>query len=132
MQTHPDIVISVEDAERLAELIGNQDTSGAAVAELLDDELARATILPAAALPAEVVAMNSTVRFQDLGTGQEHEITLVYPDRADVTAGRISVLTRLGSALLGLSVGQEITWPMPRGRERRVRVLAVSPPHQMA
>ena len=132
MQTHPDIVISVEDAERLEELIGNQEASGAAIAELLDDELARATILPAAALPAGVVTMNARVRFEDLGTRQEHELTLVYPDRADVAAGRISVLTRLGSALLGLSVGQEITWPMPRGRERRVRVLAVSPPDQVA
>jgi regulator of nucleoside diphosphate kinase len=72
--------------------------------------------------------MNSRVVFEDLDSGQRREIVLVYPREADIAAGRVSVLTSLGSALLGLSVGQDITWPMPRGRQRRVRVLSVSHP----
>jgi regulator of nucleoside diphosphate kinase len=49
----------------------------------------------------------------------------VYPQDADAAQDRISVLSLLGTALLGLSVGQEIDWPLPRGRAARFRVAKV-------
>jgi regulator of nucleoside diphosphate kinase len=57
--------------------------------------------------------------------GDELEMTLVYPRDADLASGRISVLAPVGAALLGLSVGQSIEWPMPHGGTRRLKVSAI-------
>lgn len=53
---------------------------------------------------------------------------LVYPTGADASAGRISVLAPIGAALLGLAAGDTITWPLPDGREARIRILTVESP----
>ena len=66
--------------------------------------------------------MNSRVRYLDESTGQRNEIEIVYPSHADPSAGRISVLAPVGSALIGLSVGQQIDWDFPNGRSIRLRV----------
>jgi regulator of nucleoside diphosphate kinase len=70
--------------------------------------------------------MNSVVRFADEESGKESEVTLVFPGSADVEKQRISVLAPIGSALLGLSVGDSIDWPLPDARTRRLRVVAVT------
>jgi regulator of nucleoside diphosphate kinase len=82
-------------------------------------------IVDRAELPADVVSMSSRVTFVDECSGQRREVTLVYPARAHPAAGRLSVLAPLGAALLGLSVGQTIEWPLPGGRTARVRIEAV-------
>jgi regulator of nucleoside diphosphate kinase len=69
--------------------------------------------------------MNSVVSFEDLETGQRSEVTLVYPSASSGTEGRVSIFAPIGSALLGLSVGDSIEWPVPGGRSRRLRVTAV-------
>jgi regulator of nucleoside diphosphate kinase len=63
--------------------------------------------------------------FRDEETGESREVSLVYPMDSDPEQGRISVLSPVGSALLGLSVGQTIDWPLPRGRLKRIRVVEV-------
>jgi regulator of nucleoside diphosphate kinase len=70
--------------------------------------------------------MNSRVRFVAEQTGEEQEVTLVYPADADFAHHRVSILAPLGSALLGLRVGQAIDWPVPSGQVKRFRVLAVT------
>jgi regulator of nucleoside diphosphate kinase len=70
--------------------------------------------------------MGSIVRFRDDTTAQTREVTLVYPDRADIAAGRVSVLTPIGAALIGLSEGQTINWQTPAGDWRPLTVLSVS------
>ena len=72
--------------------------------------------------------MNSRVRFEDERTGEQREVTLVYPRDADIDAGKISILVPVGASLLGLRVGQTIDWMPPSGDKRRYRVVAV--PHQ--
>ena len=52
-------------------------------------------------------------------------MTLVYPSATFGTEGRVSILAPIGGALLGLSVGDSIEWPVPGGRSRRLRVMAV-------
>jgi regulator of nucleoside diphosphate kinase len=69
--------------------------------------------------------MNSRVVFEDEQTGERREVTLVYPREADIDAGKISILVPVGSALLGLRVGQSIDWTLPGGQKRRYRVIAV-------
>jgi regulator of nucleoside diphosphate kinase len=70
--------------------------------------------------------MGSEVEFRDDTTGKVRRVTLAYPDAADIDAGRISVLTPIGAALIGLSVGQSIEWQTPAGGWRSLTVLGVA------
>ncbi len=121
----PAITVSKTDYERLLRLI-DQHTSGpqAELAAALDDELSRATVVDADAVPSDIVKMHSTCVFRFEDTREEREITLVYPIEADLETGRVSVLAPIGAALLGMSKGKSITWPTPKG-PRRVRVMSV-------
>jgi regulator of nucleoside diphosphate kinase len=107
--------------ERLLEKVGRRPDLDA-----LREEIERAEIVEPDAVPRDVVTMNSVVRFLDEDSGRENEVKLVFPGHADVEANRISVLAPIGSALLGLSVGNSIDWPLPQGRTRRLRVVAVT------
>jgi len=90
-------------------------------------ELERAEVVDDEALPADAVRMGSTVRYRTNGVA-EREVTLVFPKDADIAEGRISVLTPVGTALLGLSPGQSITWLTRDGRKQMLTVVAVTPP----
>ena len=70
--------------------------------------------------------MHSRVECEDIASGEEHVLTLVYPNEADVERHRVSVLAPVGSALLGMSVGQSIDWQTPEGHAIQLRILAVS------
>ncbi len=117
----PDIVVTSHDLQRLHQLIRN---SQSAAVDRLDEELARARVVPPGEVAHDVVTMNSEVEFEDVISGTQRRIRLVYPEAADAANGRISILSPLGSALLGLRVGQEFDWMMPNGK-RRVRVVNV-------
>jgi regulator of nucleoside diphosphate kinase len=95
------------------------------VAEQLQVELERADVLPRNEVPEDVVVMNSELEYQDVSKGQRRRLRLVYPEDADLDAGRVSIFAPLGCALLGLRIGQEIDWRMPGGM-RRLRVLSVT------
>jgi regulator of nucleoside diphosphate kinase len=94
----------------------------------LDAELARAEIVAPELLGRDVVRMNSVVQFRDLDSGARRVYQLVYPHDADLERGRVSILAPVGCALLGLSVGQKIAWPLPAGRTRNLEVVSVAQP----
>lgn len=120
------IVVTAADREHLHELIrASRDTPDRDAARALADELEYAEIVPAERIARNVMTMNSHAVFRDEETGEEREIILVYPKSSDPEHGRISVLAPLGAALLGLSEGQTIDWPLPGGRRRRYRVVTV-------
>ncbi|HRP73911.1 MAG TPA: nucleoside diphosphate kinase regulator [Luteimonas sp.] len=123
----PPITVSRRDASRLEALLDSPRWQNDATAEALLGELVRAEVVDDADMPAGVVGMHSRVECVDENTGDRHSLTLVYPNEADAGAGRISVLAPVGSALLGLSVGQSIDWPTPQGRTLRLHVDAVHP-----
>lgn len=126
MKTRSDIVLTATDEHRLAQLLeAKANELERNTLELLEGELERATIVDSSQIPADVVTMNSVVSFEDLETGQRSEVTLVYPSASSGTEGRVSILAPIGSALLGLSVGDSIEWPVPGGRSRHLRVTAV-------
>jgi regulator of nucleoside diphosphate kinase len=79
--------------------------------------------VPSAHVLPGLVTMGSKVSFRDDTTGQERTVLLVYPDEADVSEGKISVLTPIGAALIGLSIGQSIEWQTPAGGWRSLTVL---------
>lgn len=118
------ITISERDAARLRHLVQLCTPSNAEQIQRLKAELDRARIVPGPELPANVIAMNSTVELEDLDDGEILTCTLVFPQNADVAAGKISILAPLGMAMLGFKAGDEFEWPVPAGTIRvRVRRL---------
>ena len=124
----PAIRISAHDLARLEAMLEAPALRGNPAAAALQRELDRADVLPQGEVPADVVGMHASVECVDEHDGSHHTLTLVYPHEADVDSGRVSVLAPVGSALLGLSVGQQIDWPGSGGRTLRLRVTAVTPP----
>lgn len=124
MDKLPAITISRLDQQRLEAVLESADPRQYPVLEGLEREIGRATVVDPGQVPPDVVTMNSTIRFADAASGHEFELTLVYPRDAG-RPGTVSVLAPVGSALIGLSVGQSIEWPGPGGRPLELRVLDV-------
>ncbi len=124
MESMPPIIMSSVDQDRLDQLLSSKDYRHLPGIDALKSEIDRARVVEPSKVPPDVVTMNSTIRFADDASGAEFTLTLVYPKDAG-PADRISVLAPVGSALLGLSVGQSIVWRVPGGRELNLRVLEV-------
>ena len=118
----PQIYLTQNDADHLLKLVESQPGKGL---EKLESELVRANVVPREQIPEDVVTMNSRVVFENETTGERREVTLVYPGSADIDAGKISVLVPIGTALLGLRVGQSIDWELPGGEKQRFRIVNV-------
>jgi regulator of nucleoside diphosphate kinase len=121
----PQFTIAQETVTRLEALVEGASAKAPALAEGLLEELARARILPAARVPADVAAIGSRVTWRDEATGRVQTAQLVWPEAADIEAGRASVLTPIGVALLGLKVGASFPWETRSGETRTLTVLAV-------
>lgn len=111
--------------QRLEQLLEQPAWRDAVGIDALRNELARANVIEPGDMPADIVTMHSTARVEDESTGEAHELTLVYPREADGSAGKVSVLAPVGSAMLGLRVGQSIEWRMPDGRHAHLRVVSI-------
>lgn len=121
----PSITVSSHDLARLEALLDSPAASALPAAAALSDELTRATVLAPGEMPAGIVKMHSRVECEDATTGDKHVLTLVYPREANVDEHKVSVLAPVGTALLGLSIGQTIDWDAPGGRKLKLRVTAV-------
>ncbi len=122
MSTRPNIILSTTDAERLERLLDSVDEADFPGKADLEAELSRAIVMDAKDIPPKVVTMRSTVRFRIESSSEERCLTLVYPSDVDESGRTISILAPVGSALLGLSEGDEIDWPKPGGGTLRVRI----------
>lgn len=121
----PQIYVTEGDFDALGQLLDSPATRRLPGMEALWQELQRAHVVPADRIPADVVTMNSTVRFEDESAGTAHQLTLVYPRDLDESGNKVSITAPAGSALIGLSVGQTIDWQVPGGRKIRLKVLEV-------
>lgn len=110
------ILVSAGDHDRLSNLARAFLDRVPDMAEDLLAEMDRARIAAEAAMPADVVRMGSTVTLHD-PEGSMQRVTLVYPAEADIAEKRISVLTPLGTALIGARAGRTVSW---RSRDSRV------------
>jgi len=122
----PRIAIREKDFQALSRLAELATTSMPDVARYLENELERARIVSGPGASARVVGMGSKVEYLDKATGRVHAVTLVYPAESDIEQGRVSVLTPVGAALLGLSQGQSIEWNTRSGEPRQLTVVALS------
>jgi regulator of nucleoside diphosphate kinase len=75
--------------------------------------------------------MGSDVLYRDDLTREVRRVSLVFPGEADISQNKISVLTPVGTALIGLRAGQSITWPTRSGEMKRLTVLKVENRHDM-
>jgi len=121
----PPIVLTTLDRDRLSALV----CDAAAIADsrsarFLREEIERADIAPDDVAPTLVVKMGSRVKFVDHADERIHRATLVFPDEAG-DSHCVSILSSVGSALIGLGPGQSIRWT-EQGGERSLAVLEVS------
>ncbi|MBP9681346.1 MAG: nucleoside diphosphate kinase regulator [Bacteriovorax sp.] len=118
-----DVILMTErDYLRIRHILSFQNSSEF---ENLEIELDRAKIVEEEALPAGLVKMNTKFKFEVITDKKEMIITIVYPEDANFSEGKISVLAPLGSALIGLQVNQEINWMFPDGKIKRLKILEV-------
>jgi regulator of nucleoside diphosphate kinase len=117
------IVITAADFDRLHGLVASPRfrMTHAVLLHTLKEELDRGKVVSINRVPRNVVTMRSRVRIHDLGNNERETYTLVYPDEADITANKLSVLAPLGTALLGTRVGQVVTFDAPAG-QRQLKV----------
>lgn len=116
------IILTSIDFDRLEALLDSLPKNAFPGRAELRAELERAEVVAPDRIPPNVVTMNSTVRFTIAESGETFRLTLVYPKDVGADADRISVLAPVGSALLGLAVGDELQWPRPGGGVSTVRV----------
>lgn len=123
------IIIGESDHERLSMLADTISTRNETLAETLASELDRARVVPDKRVPATVIRIGSTVSWK-MDSGEEHHAKLVFPVDADISAGRVSILTPVGVALIGLSAGQTMQWSSG-GRTHQLTVISVEQPAEV-
>ena len=120
----PAIMMTRSDHARLSRLADSYSARNPEVADQLFAELERARLVVDGHLRGDVVRMGSTLRFTT-DAGEDRTVTLVFPGEADIAEGKISVLTPIGAALIGLSAGQSIDWTARDGHSHRLTVESV-------
>ncbi len=108
--------MTADDHERLSRLAASAMDRAPEVASFLSDELDRVQIVRGGTAEGDFARMGSRVDFRDNSTGRMQSVTLVYPGDADIEQGKVSILTPIGAALIGLSKGQSIDWALARAR----------------
>lgn len=111
------IYITQPDMNRLRSLIDSMKSSREDL-KTLSAELEQAKVVSPADIPADVITMNSKAQVRDLDDNELMTYTLVFPGKANVDEGMISVLAPIGTAMLGHRVGDEFEWHVPAGAIR--------------
>ena len=125
------IFITQVDAEKLRKLLwdaGSTDYRGSEYLKKLRQELERAEVVDPKLTPPDVITMNSTAVLEDIDASEEMVYTLVFPEDADISQGKISILAPIGTGMLGYRVGDIFEWDTPAGRVKiRVKALTYQP-----
>ncbi|EGQ8231100.1 nucleoside diphosphate kinase regulator [Vibrio parahaemolyticus] len=124
MSENNSIYISSLDMNRITALLDKMPNIAAELVEL-EAELDRATVLEPEEMPSNVVTMNSTVEFKFSGEEKTMTKTLVYPSELK-SSDDISIFAPVGSALIGLSVGQKLDWPMPNKQVKTIEIVDIT------
>ena len=125
MNQKPSLTISSLDAERIENMIESMGGEGFPGKDALETELARATIVEPQDMPANIVTMNSTVKFKEAHSDKEFSLTLVYPQATASAENTISILAPIGAAIIGMKEGDQIDWPKAGGGVISVQIIQV-------
>lgn len=120
----PVILVRQADYGRLTALAQASMDKDMAVGDELMAELERATVVVDDAAAQRTIQMGSTATYRT-GTSEPRNVTLVYPGEANIEENRISILTPVGVALLGLSKAQSISWVARDGTTHTLKVVSV-------
>jgi regulator of nucleoside diphosphate kinase len=115
----PSIFITTKDAMKLRKLIRkayHSDYRGSDYLKKLAEEIEKASVVQPEQIPADVITLNSTARLVDQETKEEMVYTLVFPEDADTSQGKISILAPIGTAMLGYKAGDTFEWDTPGGK----------------
>ena len=127
----PKIFGTTKDAEKLRELIRkayHSDYRGSDYLKKLAEEIEKASVVQSNQIPSDVITLNSTARLLDQKTDEEMLYTLVFPEGAEISQGKISILAPIGTAMLGYKVGDTFEWDTPGGtRIIRVKEILYQP-----
>lgn len=126
MAKKPALVLSKQDYLNLSRLIDSLPED--IITDQLAEELERARIVSAEKLPRNAVAMGATITFTVESTGKTFTYQLVYPTELDNTDSKLSVLSPVGSAIIGLKEGQSIDWVINRNHRTIIHVSRVQTP----
>ncbi len=121
----PEIILETTQADRIGAAAEAALRRFPELAGRLLDEIARARVVPQGELPADVVGLGKEIVYRDEVTGRETIVELVMPPEADIDRDRVSVLTPIGVALIGLRAGASFTWETRNGETRRLTVTRV-------
>ena len=121
----PAVTISSIDRDKLARLLTAYANIAPDVCDYLSRELERAKVV--GTVKPGIVQMGSWVRYRDETTAREQDVQLVFPEEADISARKISVMTPIGAALLGVPVGKSITFYTRSGEPRDLTIVSVNP-----
>ncbi|MBJ6373498.1 nucleoside diphosphate kinase regulator [Sedimentitalea arenosa] len=124
----PKITINADDLAHIEALAEGAMQRNPALADRLLEEIGRARIVAPGKMPANVVSIGSIVTYRDETTGVERTVTLTYPEDADIAQQRVSVVTPIGVALLGLPEGAVFHWDTRTDQRRMLKVLRVQAP----
>ena len=86
-------------------------------AEDLLAELKKAKLVSKDEFPANVVRLNSTVRIKPKDKDYVMELMIVTPDKADIKDRKISIMSPIGTALIGFRQGENVKWQVPSGKK---------------
>jgi regulator of nucleoside diphosphate kinase len=112
------VILGQEDFRMLKQFAENFPGSPNANEMSLFYELNRAIVVEDGELPADSIRLNSHVKVRELTSNQEMEFSIVMPALADFKHRKISVLTPMGAALIGLCKGETVEWKMPAGMKK--------------
>ena len=118
------IFITTKDVEKLRDLIreaSHTEYRGIDYLQKLAEEIEKALVVQPNQIPSDVITLNSTARLVDRETNEEMVYTLVFPEDADTSQGKISILAPIGTAMLGYKAGDTFEWDTPGGK-RTIRV----------
>ena len=119
--TEKHIYITDSDMKRLKELVKvarDFNREDEKYLRDLEGELQKAQIVKSKDIPSGVITMNSKVLLKDLNSNEEVTYTVVFPENADPDQDNISILTPIGTALLGYHQGDVVQWVVPAGTVR--------------
>ena len=124
VMNQPSIFLTTKDVEKLRDLIReafHTEYRGSDYLKQLAGEIEKASVVRSDQIPSDVITLNSTARIADQETNEEMIYSLVFPEDADTSQGKISILAPIGTAMLGYKVGDTFEWDTPGGK-RVIRV----------
>ncbi|CAH1670138.1 Regulator of nucleoside diphosphate kinase [Hyphomicrobiales bacterium] len=124
----PAITVTAADHAMLSRIAAGAANTMPELAAELTHELDRARILPEGRVSTDHARIGSQIVYRDESTKRETTVTLVWPQDADIEKNRVSVMTPIGVALIGMAAERSIDWTTRSGDVKRLTVLEVREP----